>query len=46
LFEEYPWLLVPIIVVTVEAWNLTKAAVRQQLKRRRERKAGGPLGRG
>jgi hypothetical protein len=45
LFEEYPWLLVPIIVVTVEAWNLTKAAVRQHLQRRRAHEAGAPLDR-
>jgi hypothetical protein len=37
LFEQYPWLLVPIIVVTVEGWNAFKYLVRQGLRRRQER---------
>ena len=36
-FERNPWLLVPIIVATVEAWGMTKAFVRGQVERRRER---------
>ena len=34
LFEEYPWLLIPIIVITVEGWNVVKVLVRQALSRR------------
>ena len=36
LFEQYPWMLVPIIVVTVEGWNLFKVIFRQAIERRRE----------
>lgn len=36
LFEQYPWLLVPIIIVTVEGWNLLKGLVRQATERRDE----------
>jgi hypothetical protein len=28
LFEDHPWLLIPIIILTVEAWSVTKVAVR------------------
>ena len=35
LFEENPWLLVPIIILVVETWNLAKAAVRRWLAARR-----------
>jgi hypothetical protein len=35
LFEENPWLLVPIVIVTVEAWNVTKAAIAKEVRRRR-----------
>jgi hypothetical protein len=35
LFEEQPWLLVPIIIATVEAWNATKHAVARRLRERR-----------
>ena len=34
LFEQYPWLLVPIIIVTVEGWSAFKALVREVLRRR------------
>jgi hypothetical protein len=34
LFEEYPWLLVPIIILTVEAWDALKAVVRERIRRR------------
>jgi hypothetical protein len=34
LFEQYPWLLVPIIIVTVEGWNALKIVVRGTLRRR------------
>ncbi len=37
LFEEQPWLLVPIIIATVEAWNATKRAVVRRLERQRQR---------
>lgn len=26
-FEQYPWLLIPVIVVTVELWNALKGAL-------------------
>jgi len=45
LFEEHPWLLVTIIVATVEAGNLTKAVSRELLQRRRDNDASGGLGR-
>ncbi len=35
-FEQYPWLLVPIIIATVEAWSLAKTRVRAVLERRRD----------
>lgn len=35
LFEEQPWLLVPIIIVTVEAWNATKGVIGKEVRRRR-----------
>lgn len=35
LFEEQPWLLVPVIILTVEAWNLAKAFVARRLAARR-----------
>ncbi|HEX8968630.1 MAG TPA: hypothetical protein VF937_12170 [Chloroflexota bacterium] len=34
LFEQYPWLLIPIIVLTVEIWGLLKAVVRDVVLRR------------
>lgn len=39
LFEQYPWLLVPIIIVTVEGWNLFKAFVRDIVRRRQEQRS-------
>ena len=39
-FEEYPWLLVPIIVLTVEGWQVLKSTVKD-LARRQQTKAGG-----
>lgn len=35
LFEIYPLLLVPLIIITMEAWTALKAVVRASLKRRR-----------
>jgi len=35
LFEENPWLLVPIIVVTVEVWAVIKSVVSGFYDRRR-----------
>ena len=35
-FEENPLILIVFVVLTVEGWNLTKAAVRSVLRRRRE----------
>jgi hypothetical protein len=34
-FEQYPWLLIPIIIVTVEAWNLLKAWIRRRFLEKR-----------
>jgi hypothetical protein len=34
LFETYPWLLVPLIVVTVEGWSAIKAIVREAVRSR------------
>ncbi len=34
LFEEYPWLLIPIIIITVEAWNVVKGFAKQALHQR------------
>ena len=38
LFESYPWLLVPIIIVTVEGWNAFKALVKDAYQRRQQRR--------
>jgi hypothetical protein len=35
LFEEYPWLLVPLIIVTVEGWLGLKGLIKEALRRRR-----------
>lgn len=43
MFEEQPWLLIPIVVVIVEAWNATKRVVRVYWQRREERRSGQPL---
>jgi hypothetical protein len=37
LFEEQPWLLIPLVIVTVEAWNAAKAAIRSAVASRRAR---------
>ena len=34
LFEQNPWLLVPIIIITVESWNVLKAVLKRILDRR------------
>jgi len=36
LFEENPWLLIPIIILTVEGWNALKVVVRDVLRRRQD----------
>lgn len=36
-FEEQPWLLIPVIILTVEAWTLAKAFVGRRLADRRAR---------
>lgn len=36
LFESNPWLLVPIIIATVEGWSALKSLVRGMLARRQE----------
>jgi hypothetical protein len=33
-FEQHPWLLIPVIVVTVELWNALKGAVARALASR------------
>lgn len=35
LFEQYPWMLVVLIVVTIEAWSLAKQMLRRLLSRSR-----------
>ena len=37
-FEEHPWLLVPIIILVVEAWNAAKTVVRDAYRNRRDRR--------
>ena len=27
IFEQYPWLLIPLVIVIVEAWNAFKAVL-------------------
>jgi hypothetical protein len=39
-FEENPWLLIPVIILTVEAWNITKVAVRAAISSRRSSQDG------
>jgi len=39
LFEENPWLLVPIIIVTMEVWNLVKAFLKDAWLRHKSRSA-------
>lgn len=34
LFEAHPWLLVPIIIVTVEGWTALKVLIREVMRRR------------
>jgi hypothetical protein len=36
-FEQHPWLLVPIIIITVEFWNVAKAIIKRVAAKRRER---------
>ena len=33
LFEQYPWLLIPIIILTVEGWTAVKAFAMQAIRR-------------
>ena len=40
IFEEQPWLLVPIIIVVVEAWNGAKWWARRWWESRRGEPAG------
>lgn len=35
-FEENPWLLIPIIIITVECWQALKGYVRETVRRRQE----------
>jgi hypothetical protein len=30
-FEEYPWLLIPVVIAIVEAWNAVKAVLSRRL---------------
>lgn len=39
LFEQYPWLLIPIIIATVEGWLTLKSLVREGYKRFRAGRA-------
>lgn len=36
LFEQYPWLLVPIIILTVEGWQALKQLVKEMVRRREQ----------
>ena len=36
-FEQYPWLLVPLIIVTVEFWNAAKGIIKRAVTKRQER---------
>ena len=38
LFEQYPWLLVPIIVITVEGWSALKLFVKGMIRQRRSKR--------
>jgi hypothetical protein len=40
-FEEQPWLLIPIVVLIVEAWNATKRVALQYWQRRGEDRSSG-----
>jgi hypothetical protein len=35
-FEQYPWLLVPLIIVTVEFWNVLKVVIKRAITKRQE----------
>ena len=41
LFEAYPWLLIPFIIVVVELWGSFKSWARPRIEERR-RRSGGP----
>jgi hypothetical protein len=44
MFEDQPWLLIPIVVVIVEAWNATKRGARQSSQQRGDdRRSSDPL---
>jgi hypothetical protein len=44
MFEDQPWLLIPIVVVIVEAWNATKRVARQYWQQRGDdHRSGDPL---
>jgi len=34
-FEDHPWLLIPIIIATVETWNMAKVTARSVIASRR-----------
>jgi hypothetical protein len=40
LFEQYPWLLIPLIVGTVEAWNGLKRLLRRKTNNNLELQRG------
>lgn len=42
LFEHYPVLLVPIIILTVEGWNAAKVAARHVRQSRQAHRSQGP----
>jgi hypothetical protein len=43
MFEDQPWLLIPIVVVIVEAWNTTKRTARQYWQQRGDARRSGDL---
>lgn len=40
MFEQYPWLLIPVIVLTVECWNALKAVALGAMRRANENAKG------
>ena len=36
-FEQYPWLLVPLIIVTVEFWSVVKNMIKRAITKHQER---------
>jgi len=37
IFEQYPWLLVPLIIASVECWNDAKNMIKRAITKHQER---------